>query len=264
MMIDVSRGGAVWSARVAHNHKVAGSNPAPATREKASVQKDWGFFFAARTKFKPATTSIGPVTLIHQKPTLCFHGKCTQCYNQHTMLEYSPLSLTATGKQRLTADTPLQQAIEKIMVNSYDFDSPLEWAMSHGYSEDGFTEHYQNFCHELLPRLPLADQIRSGHNANLRDDNEPTLERPSGIISVASDGLFDGPNVVTHLPETYVSRLVLSGAAALELLRVDPDVVLDQQGQATLDTCRFAGAALATCLQREQTGSHIATVRLPI
>ena len=63
------------------------------------------------------------------------------------MLEYSPLSLTATGKQRLTADTPLQHAIEKIMVNSYDFDSPLEWAMSHGYSEDDFTEHYQNFCH---------------------------------------------------------------------------------------------------------------------
>ncbi len=176
------------------------------------------------------------------------------------MLEYSPLSLTATGKQRLTADTPLQHAIEKIMVNSYDFDSPLEWAMSHGYSEDDFTEHYQHFCNELLPHLPLADQIRSGHNANLRDDNEPTLERPSGSISVASDGLFDGPNVVTHLPETYVSRLVLSGAAALELMHTYPDVVLDAHGQVTLDTCRFAGAALATCLQREQTGSHIATL----
>ena len=28
----VSRGGAVWSARMAHNHQVAGSNPAPATK----------------------------------------------------------------------------------------------------------------------------------------------------------------------------------------------------------------------------------------
>ncbi len=30
-MGDVSRGGAVWLARMAHNHQVAGSNPAPAT-----------------------------------------------------------------------------------------------------------------------------------------------------------------------------------------------------------------------------------------
>ena len=28
----MSRGGAVWSARMAHNHQVAGSNPAPATK----------------------------------------------------------------------------------------------------------------------------------------------------------------------------------------------------------------------------------------
>ena len=30
----VSRGGAVWLARMAHNHQVAGSNPAPATKIK--------------------------------------------------------------------------------------------------------------------------------------------------------------------------------------------------------------------------------------
>ena len=47
MMIDVSRGGAVWSARVAHNHKVAGSNPAPAT------QKD---FEGSSESFLVATT----------------------------------------------------------------------------------------------------------------------------------------------------------------------------------------------------------------
>ena len=34
MILNTSRGGAVWSARVAHNHKVAGSNPAPATKVK--------------------------------------------------------------------------------------------------------------------------------------------------------------------------------------------------------------------------------------
>ena len=32
------RGGAARSARVAHNHKVAGSNPAPATKKKAAVK----------------------------------------------------------------------------------------------------------------------------------------------------------------------------------------------------------------------------------
>ena len=32
-MVNVPRGGAVWLARVAHNHKVAGSNPAPATKK---------------------------------------------------------------------------------------------------------------------------------------------------------------------------------------------------------------------------------------
>jgi hypothetical protein len=34
-MNDVSRGGAVWSARVAHNHKVVGSNPTPATKKNS-------------------------------------------------------------------------------------------------------------------------------------------------------------------------------------------------------------------------------------
>ncbi len=32
MLESVSRGGAVRSARVAHNHKVVGSNPTPATK----------------------------------------------------------------------------------------------------------------------------------------------------------------------------------------------------------------------------------------
>lgn len=33
------RGGAARSARVAHNHKVAGSNPAPATKKKPSAKR---------------------------------------------------------------------------------------------------------------------------------------------------------------------------------------------------------------------------------
>ena len=42
----ISRGGAVWSARMAHNHQVAGSNPAPATKKK---RQPFGrrFFFAS-------------------------------------------------------------------------------------------------------------------------------------------------------------------------------------------------------------------------
>ena len=40
------RGGAVWSARVAHNHKVAGSNPAPATKKDGLPLVGGPFFFA--------------------------------------------------------------------------------------------------------------------------------------------------------------------------------------------------------------------------
>ncbi len=46
MMDDVSRGGAVWSARVAHNHKVVGSNPAPATKKVFEGSSE-PFLFAA-------------------------------------------------------------------------------------------------------------------------------------------------------------------------------------------------------------------------
>ncbi len=43
-MVYVSRGGAARSARVAHNHKVAGSNPAPATKKKR-LPSGGRFFF---------------------------------------------------------------------------------------------------------------------------------------------------------------------------------------------------------------------------
>lgn len=32
-MVQVPRGGAVWLARMAHNHQVVGSNPTPATKK---------------------------------------------------------------------------------------------------------------------------------------------------------------------------------------------------------------------------------------
>ncbi len=37
IIVPVSRGGAAWSARLAHNQEVAGSNPAPATKRKAQL-----------------------------------------------------------------------------------------------------------------------------------------------------------------------------------------------------------------------------------
>ena len=54
------RGGAARSARVAHNHKVAGSNPAPATMKKVPLV---GTFFMvmlrkARTRDSPACLAI--------------------------------------------------------------------------------------------------------------------------------------------------------------------------------------------------------------
>ena len=41
------RGGAARSARVAHNHKVAGSNPAPATKKKDSLRTVFFLGFGA-------------------------------------------------------------------------------------------------------------------------------------------------------------------------------------------------------------------------
>ena len=42
MMVQVSRGGAARSARLAHNQEVVGSNPTPATKEIVPLR--WGFF----------------------------------------------------------------------------------------------------------------------------------------------------------------------------------------------------------------------------
>ncbi len=47
------RGGAVWSARMAHNHQVAGSNPAPATKKKR--QPFGRRFFFVLAGLEPAT-----------------------------------------------------------------------------------------------------------------------------------------------------------------------------------------------------------------
>ncbi len=34
-MVYVTRGGAAWLARMAHNHQVVGSNPTPATKKNS-------------------------------------------------------------------------------------------------------------------------------------------------------------------------------------------------------------------------------------
>jgi hypothetical protein len=44
IVIYISRGGAARSARMAHNHQVAGSNPAPATK-KVPSDSVWGYFW---------------------------------------------------------------------------------------------------------------------------------------------------------------------------------------------------------------------------
>ena len=48
----MSRGGAVWSARMAHNHQVAGSNPAPATKKFPSVIRlgEFSYAYACKTQ----------------------------------------------------------------------------------------------------------------------------------------------------------------------------------------------------------------------
>ena len=47
------RGGAVWSARMAHNHQVVGSNPTPATKIIKEVSF-WRVFFLFASVFDSA------------------------------------------------------------------------------------------------------------------------------------------------------------------------------------------------------------------
>jgi hypothetical protein len=54
MIYFTSRGGAVWSARVAHNHKVVGSNPTPATKKNVSASAGT-FFLRFGIEFAPST-----------------------------------------------------------------------------------------------------------------------------------------------------------------------------------------------------------------
>lgn len=50
----VSRGGAAWSARLAHNQQVAGSNPAPATKKKAQALAElFSFAMYSLWRFQP-------------------------------------------------------------------------------------------------------------------------------------------------------------------------------------------------------------------
>ena len=62
IMVRATRGGAVWSARVAHNHKVAGSNPAPATK-KDSYRKMAIFLGFGLARFGSATGEFCPPCL---------------------------------------------------------------------------------------------------------------------------------------------------------------------------------------------------------
>lgn len=39
IIANVPRGGAAWSARLAHNQEVVGSNPTPATKKDASAME---------------------------------------------------------------------------------------------------------------------------------------------------------------------------------------------------------------------------------
>ena len=48
------RGGAVWLARMAHNHQVVGSNPTPATKI-TNLSSDRFFILASVAEPKPAT-----------------------------------------------------------------------------------------------------------------------------------------------------------------------------------------------------------------
>lgn len=57
-MVQVSRGGAARSARLAHNQEVVGSNPTPATKE--TVPLLWGFFlgYAVEYSLRPQRSEV--------------------------------------------------------------------------------------------------------------------------------------------------------------------------------------------------------------
>ncbi len=58
---QISRGGAV-AARVAHNHEVAGSSPAPATKINDS-SKDGSFFLVLGIRFESATLEVAGINV---------------------------------------------------------------------------------------------------------------------------------------------------------------------------------------------------------
>lgn len=58
-MRNVPRGGAVWSARMAHNHQVAGSNPAPATKKKVGLyDRLFSWYYKGIIWFCDSTRSV--------------------------------------------------------------------------------------------------------------------------------------------------------------------------------------------------------------
>lgn len=168
------------------------------------------------------------------------------------MREYSPIALTPAGEERLKANEPLYQAL----VTCTEAGSRLEpfiWPGPYCGKED-VKDYYNEFAAGVLPRLSIADQNRSLRSIVMSPEDQPESEEYSGggiVRTDTSDGLFPGAEVAYRLSETYANRLVLSGAAALELVNKHSDVLADADWQLTLDECRFAGAALAARLQQD-------------
>ncbi len=64
--MNITRGGAVWSARLAHNQEVVGSNPTPATKKKTHLLMSFLFDKGVDE----------PTTLLRSKSG----HKCTLCH----------------------------------------------------------------------------------------------------------------------------------------------------------------------------------------
>ncbi len=172
------------------------------------------------------------------------------------MLEFERVSLTSSGKRRLKTDKALLRAVKKHADHLYDEGDLLFAGSSSGYRsepEQEIADYFTEFEQGLLSKLSIGDQMRSYQSINLKDESDAEGPvRPYGIIiSDESDGLFSGPKVNSRLPETFTSRLVMSGAAALELYRKYPDVVVGTNGKSTLNKLRFAGAAVVNRLQQK-------------
>lgn len=86
-------------ARMAHNHQVAGSIPAPATKKNISALKDWGFFLRCAYG---AQTCVFVFDKVAGSASLCFASLFVRKICKHIFRLFTPPIPTYITKKNTT------------------------------------------------------------------------------------------------------------------------------------------------------------------